>query len=412
MAGVAGGIARQFSIDVRLVRLVGVALAFVGIGVPAYLLVWLLVPADDGPSVVEQKGWSRTTTIVMSAVVVVLGLTLAGSIGDHPSAVLPWVVVAVGIWLIVRPHERSTTPPRPSAPPYGPVAVDLAPDVPAAATAPTPPFTTTTTASTTAPAPTPSSRVPAPPRPPRARPFLTPLAVALSVIVAGTALLVGHGTWTRPAVIGSIALLIVGAALVCSAFVGRARGLIAVGLLVAVPVVIGTTVDGRWGDWRSTWSSSPTSAGQLESRYERGFGTSRLDLSRLPATTLDGRSIRLRQLAGDVAVVLPPDATIDVLAQVDAGQLLLQETGRATVERSGTDNRLDERVVTGSGSTHLRLDLHLWAGRLRIIETSVASIVAGPDTTTTPTTPTAPTIPASPTIAPTPATPTTLGGTR
>lgn len=64
-------------------------------------------------------------------------------------------------------------------------------------------------------------------------------------------MLVGHGTWTRPGMVGAIALLTFGVALVCSAFVGRARGLIAIGAIIAVPVLIGTAIDGRWGDWRS-----------------------------------------------------------------------------------------------------------------------------------------------------------------
>jgi phage shock protein C len=45
LAGVCTGLADYFNIDVTLVRLAAVALVFVsGIGVPAYLVAWLVVP--------------------------------------------------------------------------------------------------------------------------------------------------------------------------------------------------------------------------------------------------------------------------------------------------------------------------------------------------------------------------------
>jgi phage shock protein PspC (stress-responsive transcriptional regulator) len=46
VGGVAGGIARQFGIDVTLVRVAIVALAIAGIGIPLYLAAWVLIPED------------------------------------------------------------------------------------------------------------------------------------------------------------------------------------------------------------------------------------------------------------------------------------------------------------------------------------------------------------------------------
>jgi phage shock protein PspC (stress-responsive transcriptional regulator) len=51
LAGVAAGIAEHLDVDVTLVRIVLVVLAFVGgLAVPLYLAAWLLIP-DEGADV-------------------------------------------------------------------------------------------------------------------------------------------------------------------------------------------------------------------------------------------------------------------------------------------------------------------------------------------------------------------------
>jgi len=403
-AGVAGGLARQFGIDVRIVRLVGIGLAIAGIGVPAYLLAWLVLPADDRPSVAEEKGWNRTTVAVIGLLIVIVGFSVGGGVGDHPGRVIPWLIVAFGVWLVVRPHDHRAPlfgPPRPFDAPHGAVfdtdstraaTVDPTIEQPASNFAPTAPST-----SIAAPAP----RWRGTPRP---RPFLTPLALAVAVIVAGTALLVGHGRWTHPGTVGAFALLAFGAALVCSAFVGRARGLIAIGVLIAVPVMIGTAVDGRWGDWRSEWTSTPRSSDTLQDRYQRGFGESRLDLSNIELGAGESRTVDFEQLAGDVTIVMPPNATVDIDAKVAAGDIVIESTSGSRIERSGTDSSMNRTVVTGDGSTHLTLDLHLWAGRLRVLKTTESAAESPAPSVTTPVAP----IPS----IPTPSIPTTLEGPR
>ncbi|HEY3701366.1 MAG TPA: PspC domain-containing protein [Acidimicrobiales bacterium] len=48
LAGVAAGIAEHLDLDVTLVRIVLVVLAFVGgLAVPLYLAAWLLIPDED-----------------------------------------------------------------------------------------------------------------------------------------------------------------------------------------------------------------------------------------------------------------------------------------------------------------------------------------------------------------------------
>jgi phage shock protein C len=56
-AGVATGLATYFAVDVTLVRVVLVALAFVGgAGVPLYLAAWVLVP-EEGSDIAIADGF-------------------------------------------------------------------------------------------------------------------------------------------------------------------------------------------------------------------------------------------------------------------------------------------------------------------------------------------------------------------
>ena len=46
IAGVAGGLARYFSIDVRLMRIIAFVLCLTGAGLLAYILIWIFVPQE------------------------------------------------------------------------------------------------------------------------------------------------------------------------------------------------------------------------------------------------------------------------------------------------------------------------------------------------------------------------------
>src|SRR5438270_3269744 len=58
-AGVAGGMAEFFDIDPSLVRLLWVAAAVVtgGLAIPAYILLWIILPRDDRPPVGNPGAW-------------------------------------------------------------------------------------------------------------------------------------------------------------------------------------------------------------------------------------------------------------------------------------------------------------------------------------------------------------------
>ncbi|GAB6171817.1 PspC domain-containing protein [Paradesulfitobacterium aromaticivorans] len=54
IGGVCGGLAEYFNVDVTLVRLIAVVTVFMGVGIPAYLVAWIIVPLNP-----DHQGYAR-----------------------------------------------------------------------------------------------------------------------------------------------------------------------------------------------------------------------------------------------------------------------------------------------------------------------------------------------------------------
>jgi phage shock protein PspC (stress-responsive transcriptional regulator) len=77
LGGVCGGLARYFNVDPLLVRIITVALIFVGgFAVVAYVAALLLVPEDDGAGQPVEGKPGRVSTIVGAFVIVLAGVAL------------------------------------------------------------------------------------------------------------------------------------------------------------------------------------------------------------------------------------------------------------------------------------------------------------------------------------------------
>src|SRR3954464_14654484 len=75
VAGVAGGLGRYFGLDPVLFRVAfGVSVVFGGIGLLAYVALWLFLARDDGtPAFMDSR--SRATSVAVIAVLGVIALT-------------------------------------------------------------------------------------------------------------------------------------------------------------------------------------------------------------------------------------------------------------------------------------------------------------------------------------------------
>lgn len=104
--GVCGGLGRYLDVDPVVLRVLAVALVFAGVGVPAYLVAWLVIPeaepdVDEGPADAATR---HQTATVLGAAMVGLGvLLLARGMMPwfHMGFFWPLVVVAGGVMLVV-----------------------------------------------------------------------------------------------------------------------------------------------------------------------------------------------------------------------------------------------------------------------------------------------------------------------
>ena len=194
----------------------------------------------------------------------------------------------------------------------------------------------------------------------RPRSYLGPLTVsALLCLVGIVALLASLGVTSLDAeAVGAVALGIVGVALVVSAWVGRARGLV----FLAVPLAIGlgvvaaidSPIEGGIGDR----DYRPETIAQLESEYRLAIGSMTIDLRDVPIRT-GTTEIAASVAIGELVVIVPDDVTVDVHAEAGIGEVSVfgeVDSGTA-VERTDIER---------AGVRVLQLDLRTGIGQARV----------------------------------------------
>jgi len=395
LAGVAGGIAERYGWDPALVRIVFVLVGLMsaGSGIVAYIIAWLVIP--EGPEGVpfaqshfaqlnSAQSNRRRGQLWLGAVLLGLGLISVLDVLDldfGPGRVLwPLTLIAAGVTLLVvrRARDDSTTlpdtPPQPSAR-RAPLAPEYeSGDTPFVDTEPldtavdSGPGATAVTSAYEAQHPWPGSPPALPPSHPWRDPSREPNP--LTGIVWGVLLVYAGGVWLSAAtdavevdLVAAFAgaIGIVGLGLIVSAWFGRARGLIALGLLLVVSCTAVAIVDvpfrGGIGDHRY----EPRSLTEVQPRYQLAVGQLTLDLSALDVPEGERLDIEVTAAIGEVIVEVPADATIAVRGRVDAGDLSLLD------HRSRDGINVEQTVTTPSdaGGT-IDLDVHVGFGVISV----------------------------------------------
>lgn len=329
IGGVAAGIARSLGIDPILVRVAFVVLTvFGGSGVLLYLVGWLFIPEDGRPDSAGERFFRDNNALAIAAAVVVgvlvVGPMLAwGLWGDGPGfggLLLLFLVIAAVVALTRRGDGRPDAPAAAPAVPTAtaaqgtqPTQVLVAPTV--GGQPPAPP------ASTTGLPPAP----PAPPPPPRDRSVLGRLTVGVTLLVAGTliALDVADVISVGAVTVLASALAVVAVGLLVGAFVGRSRGLIALGVVLVLALIpLGALPDDiRWnaGAGAGERVYRVTSQEDLRPEYELGVGELTLDLRRLDVTEPAEVDVSLGM--GELIVLLPEDGAVTATADVAVGTI-------------------------------------------------------------------------------------------
>ncbi len=368
VAGVAGGIAAYLGIDPLILRIVIVILTlFGGSGLLLYAAGWLLIPEEgDEHSEIERiigrdrtRGPSTGAVIVtvVGLIVLVTSLGVGAAFGRYRWFGGPdiWPLVVVGavvavVWYSRRDQTAGPTAAPPVAQPATPaasataapfVAAAAGPSGPAPAVATPGPGTAPGEAPTlvdvpvgataagggappayTSPTPTPPPPPPPAPRPARQRSVLGAITWWVLLVAAGVMFLGDRaGAWhLQPVTFFAVLLAVVGVGLVVGAFVGRSRGLVALGILLSLVTALVAAVPavgaGRTGT--VTWTPASISAVPADG-YSLAAGRATLDLS---STAMDSSSeVQVQLGAGKLLVIVPQGVRIALHANLGVGTL-------------------------------------------------------------------------------------------
>jgi phage shock protein PspC (stress-responsive transcriptional regulator) len=395
IGGVAAGLARHLEVDVVWVRLAFVLTAILasGLGLIAYLAAWVIIPAGDdrgagsttGASTIGRapdgvggaRFWVGVGLIGLGSIVLLdrlLGPLQARLGWLAPSQLLvPLALIVIGALL-----WRSSR---------GDIAFDgaaiernverFAERVEHEAEAATERIERWVDDGGTVPGLQPQNVNPAPSSPSR----LTPATLGLALVAAGSIwLLSGLGvsgaTLTRAL---AAALLVVGSGLVISAFVGRGRGLIGAGLVLA-PIVLIATLAGQSHVGMRALSvedgvivmqpdglveERPTDLAATQDTYSFGVGSVVLDLRALDAAELAAAGttrVSVEFGVGDLLVLLPDGVTVIVSVELGIGQVDL--AGRTSGGLGVNATRI--LVATDEDAGTLVLDIEQGIGRVRV----------------------------------------------
>ena len=356
IGGVAGGLGDYLNVDPVLIRAAFAGLMiFGGAGLVLYVLGWLLIP-------VEGQELSMAETAIRRAagrlgwvgvlIVIFLAFIILSPLRDDPYWYLPsdifWAlgIALVGVLLLVlRPAHGAM-------PIAGPIAAGGA----SPAIQPSP-----TEAAIAA------HWGPAVAAPPRERSPLGWYVLAAILVVLAVLAVVGNLAPVRvvPGQYFGAGLLALGLGLLVGAWWGRARLLILLGILVlpiaAVSAFLTVPLEGGIADDEFR----PTNVSEVQPAYHLLGGRLRLDLTALEAGT-SPVNLSASVGVGDLYVIVPADANVQVAGSVRGGNLNL-------FGRDHTGTGLADRVSeagTGDGPTLiLTLDVgigSIWVDRIPV----------------------------------------------
>jgi hypothetical protein len=215
--------------------------------------------------------------------------------------------------------------------------------------------------------PPPVAPGPQPPRPPREHSPLGAATFSMIFVVIGLiaaidltgALPIGASAYFAGVLVTTALGLLVGA------WFGRARWLIAIGLVAAIALGISTLAEASGVDRlrAGTVVWQPTTVGQLSDHYENNFGDATLDLRAVDMGTAK-RDITVQVNFGRLVVLVPRDADVTAFTDVNAGDSTV--FGQRWSGLHGSGREVTDLGPDGPGGGELGLYLHVNAGELEV----------------------------------------------
>ncbi|MFY1673214.1 PspC domain-containing protein [Plantactinospora sp. WMMB334] len=248
----------------------------------------------------------------------------------------------------VAPHG-----PQPAVPPVpGGYRAPFAPHGPYATARPVPP-------------PPPPPKVKEPKRP-RERSALGGATFSMIFVAIGLVAILDLTNAIRiaPSTYFAAVLVTIAIGLLVGVWFGRARWLIALGLVAASALGISTVAESQTRFQHEEdvlWA--PASYAVLADRYETRLGRATLDLTRIDFTDQDAR-VSVDVDLGEVKVILPPTVDVTVRLDVDAGDALVLDHRYGHF--NGSPREVTDLGEDGAGGGKLLLDLSVDAGTAEV----------------------------------------------
>lgn len=360
VAGIASGMAGYFDVDPVLVRLLWLVALFSGIGFFAYVVFWVIVPKapswpppgyDDG-SALSTGGRDDISPVVSGLLMIAVAAVLGSHLGGLGDLVLPAVLVGFGVYLLNQRGGPATFEGHVPAEPHGaePGTVS-SPSVGAAEPVTHGPAAPTAT--------------------------ITPVVLSLLALAAGIGWALHSAGVIRLSVAAAAAagLVVVGAGLIGSLWVGRARGLVPLGIGLGFLLVVASAVEPRLEETPAltlhrdsnpshagtgTHTYRPISLAELEDEYQLGVGQLFLDLRDvdLEGTT---QHVDVEVGMGQATVIVPPDVSLDVTGEVGIGKAVALDVRSEGIGREVEASEL----VDAAGKLIIHFEVGVGEGTVR-----------------------------------------------
>lgn len=328
LGGVAGGVARSLDVDPMIVRLgFAVGALYLPVVSVVYTLGWVLMPDErTGRSLVQSTREPNGWRFLVGVLALGIGATiLVPDLGPGGNTDLTAGVVLLGLGLLLvlrhpnglgrggvvdvdRDRDRNDLGP-------GAGAADADPEGPVAAGGGA--------------AAERSGSLLGRVRRDRVPPsYLGWLAISLVALLAGGLAAVDYNWSVKPGVAVSLALLVVGGALLVATRWGRARLLIPLGLLLLVLWAAVVVPDVPRYDGEGNVSYSLSSGDTLPGAYEHGYGTMEVDVRRGRFEAGDRQVLHIGLTSGMVRLTVPRDVYVEVRGEVGAGEVEIWDEWR------------------------------------------------------------------------------------
>jgi phage shock protein PspC (stress-responsive transcriptional regulator) len=347
LGGVASGLAAYFEIDPVIVRLLWIVALLTGIGFPAYLVCWAVIPkakvwppAGYAPSSLPSD--SRAATLTSGLVIVALAALIGKGVDGMADLLLPAALIGFGVYLLNQRSQASSGSAGAPSPAGDEFSEQSAPDAE---------------------------------RRSSTGGLVTPTVLSLLAIGAGVCWVLSTAGVLHFSIasLAAAGLVIVGVGLLASLWLGRAPGLIFVGiglagvLLVvsAVAPLVNRARNFQGGTWQLTLDDLPSSAGErnyqpktlaeLQPTYELGLGELTLDLSQIDFSETT-RDVKVQLGMGEMNVIVPAGTNLEVHGRVGLGEATVLDR-----HEEGMGSKVD-LSDPGQGKGTLRVDFNVGVG--------------------------------------------------